>query len=93
MITTNKGVCQDYAILLNALFVRLGYKSAVITGYTKNRNGDIGRRGHAWNVVNVDNRWRIYDPTWASGFMRDSVFHKKYNSRWSNVPPEEMIFI
>jgi hypothetical protein len=88
-----KGVCQDYALLFDAIVRELGYESKIITGYIKDGKGKVQRAiGHAWNAVKVNGTWRFYDPTWGAGFVNeDDKFVKQYQQQWYDVTPGEMI--
>lgn len=92
VISTKKGVCQDYSTLMDALLQKLNFESNIIMGYTKDFNGKLDSSlGHSWNAVKVGNEWRLYDPTWSAGYLDGTRFVKKYNPKWNNISPEEMI--
>lgn len=93
VIQDKKGVCQDYSILFRDIVNYLGYESHIIKGYTKNSKGKINKKmGHTWNVVKVNGEWKLYDPTWGSGTVKEGkTFVKNYNEKWFDVNPEEMI--
>lgn len=93
VLTTKKGVCQDYSILMNSILEKLGFTCKMVKGYTRNNEGKINTSlGHTWNAIKVGNEWRLYDPTWAAGYIKEgSKFVKKYNPKWNNISPEEMI--
>lgn len=88
-----KGICEDYSALFDTLVKALGYEAYVVDGYTKNSKGNLVRSiGHSWNVVKVNGYWKLYEPTWGAGSVRDGKrFIKKYNPKWFDVSPEEMI--
>ncbi len=92
VIEKKKGVCEDYAMLFKTILDDLGYESHVILGYTK-QDGKVNRRlGHAWNAVKVGDQWKLFDPTWAAGSAKNGErFIKKYNDKWYDVSPSEMI--
>lgn len=93
VIKRRKGVCEDYSLLFNTIVSQLGYESYVITGYTKNSNGKLNRTvGHTWNAVKVKGKWRLYDPTWGAGYLKNNKkFVKHYNKEWYDVPSEQII--
>ena len=92
VIQKKKGVCEDYSLLFNSIVSELGYTSLIISGVTKGRNGKIMKNsGHTWNAVNVNGIWKLYDPTWGSGYVKDDKrFIKKYNPKWFDTDPEVM---
>ena len=54
MFKYNKGVCAGYAYLANAMFKKCGIDSYYISG-----------NNHAWNLVNIDNKYYYVDTTWT----------------------------
>lgn len=93
VIKRKKGVCEDYALLFDAIIKKLGYESYIVSGYTKTDKGKINRSiGHAWNAVKVNETWRLYDATWAAGYVKDEKkFVKRYNPKWYDVDSKLMI--
>jgi len=92
-IKNKKGVCQDYSLLIDALVKKLGYESYIIEGCTKNKQGKINAGlGHAWNAIKVNGTWKLFDSTWGAGYVKnEKKFIKKYNARWYDVDPKEML--
>lgn len=91
VIKFNKGVCEDYALLFNAIVTELGYEAKVVIGYTKDLEGKINKSfGHAWNAV-YDKGWKLYDPTWGAGYVENERFVKSPNQGWFDVSSEEML--
>ncbi len=40
----------------------------------------------------IDGEWKLYDPTWGAGNVKDGKrFIKNYNKEWYDVSPGEMI--
>jgi len=93
VMSKKKGVCEDYALLFRSILSELGFEAVTITGFTKNGKGKINTKiGHAWNAVYVNGNWKLYDLTWAAGYIvNDKKFVKKYNEKWFDTSPEEMI--
>ncbi len=57
----NKGVCECYAKTCSLLTYVVGIDSILVTGVATS-GGSSG--GHAWNYVNIDNKWYGLDVTW-----------------------------
>jgi len=93
VVRNKKGVCQDYSLIFDAIVKELGYESYIIQGYTKNSKGKVNRSfGHTWNAVKVNNKWKLFDPTWGAGYVEDEKrFVQKYKEQWYDVDPSEMI--
>ena len=80
--TLQKGVavCEGYAMLMEKLCELQGIKSYLVRGDTKTNFGDIGRafnKSHMWNVIIIDDKPYLFDPTWGAG---------KYNGRFIKDP-------
>lgn len=54
------GVCRHFADLFQYMATKAGLKSVIITGISMNQ-------GHAWNAVQIKNKWHLLDATWAAG--------------------------
>lgn len=57
-IIIKKAVCSGISIIFYVLSKYLNLDSAIITGYTKDENGE---GMHAWNLILVDNNWYNLD--------------------------------
>jgi hypothetical protein len=89
-LKTRKGICEDYATLFTSLCNRTGIPSVVVVGYSKQK-GFVDYIPHAWSVNRVKGEWRIFDPTWGSGFIQDGKFIRKLNNDYFNANPEVFI--
>lgn len=90
VLKTKKGVCMHYAELYNSIANKVGVKSYVIAGYTK-QNGFVDYIPHAWCASFIDSAWYIIDPTWGSGYIQNSKFVKKTNEFYFKAKPEQMV--
>jgi Transglutaminase-like superfamily len=77
-----RGVCENYAAILNDICLKSGLASFVINGYTK-QWGSVDKTGHSWCAVFIDGNWSLYDPTWDEG--------SGMNSKYFMVRPAEFI--
>ncbi len=75
-LITRQGICFNYAKLFNDISNKVGVKSKIIYGYTK-QNGQVAYNPHSWCVSMIDSKWYIFDPTWGSGFIQKSKFVQK----------------
>lgn len=66
-----KAVCQGYALLFKAICQKAGLQVEYISGYDKNKIAKKNSFGHAWNVVKINGKWYLLDPTWASGYVKE----------------------
>lgn len=61
-----RGVCENYASLFTDLSIKCGFRSYVVSGYTK-QSGSVHNGGHTWCAVLLENEWYLCDPTWDAG--------------------------
>lgn len=92
VLQNKKGVCMHYAALFHAICTRLGFKSYIISGYTKFYKRPAGELPHAWNAVNINGDWFLFDPTWAAGYFLGDDFMTYYDPTWYKKTPEEFIY-
>jgi len=93
VIKRKKGVCEDYTLLFDAIMKELGYQSFQVAGITKDPKGKINKKtGHSWIAVKVGGEWKLCDPTWGAGQVKDGKkFIKNYSDKWYDVDPKVML--
>lgn len=89
-LRTRKGVCSDYTEIFNDIANKVGIKTIIISGYTK-QNGVIDTLSHAWCASKINNKWYLYDPTWASGYVNNGRFVKKMDNKYYKLTPAQII--
>jgi hypothetical protein len=66
-----KGMCGGYSLLFAAMCNEVGVKAIMVDGYSKDWMFDDGDKfyipRHAWNLVYIDQKWRLVDATWGAG--------------------------
>ena len=69
VLLTRKAVCEGYSNILNALCNAVDIECEKVVGYSKGygyKNGaTFSETDHAWNVIKIDNTWKLFDATWA----------------------------
>ncbi len=93
VISKGQAVCEGYATLFTELSKELNIKSKVVSGSSKTKVSDIGKRfyaDHAWNVVEIDKKLYLVDATWSAGSYDDG-FIKELNTFYFMTPPELFI--
>lgn len=92
LMKSKKGNCADYTFIFDEIVKELGYTSHVVSGVTKGKDGKVRTSSsHAWNAVLVEGKWKLYDPTWGAGTVKDNKkFVKKYFAKWYEADPEFM---
>jgi transglutaminase/protease-like cytokinesis protein 3 len=89
-------ICDGYSRLFKMLCDYAGIKSEIVTGYVRWYSDQIGeqtKRIHAWNAVQIDNRWFLLDATWASGYANTDItdFKKVYDDFYFLTPADQFI--
>jgi hypothetical protein len=100
VLKKKKAVCEGYSNILDALCKAAGFKSEKIIGYAKGYSYRVGSKfsetNHAWNAIKVDNTWRLFDATWASGYGTNKngklVSTSRFDPYWFDVNPKAFIF-
>jgi len=95
-----KAVCGGFSNLYKALGNEMGLEIKKVSGYSKGFGYKIGDKmtttDHAWNVIKIDGKWRVFDATWGEGYGKNIdgklKSTKKFNDYWFNVDPYETIF-
>jgi hypothetical protein len=78
-------VCSGYANLFNKMCDLAGMESIGINGYSKGfgYTGKIGNNtDHAWNAINIGNKWYLIDVTWDAGSLDQRTYIKGYSTEW-----------
>jgi transglutaminase/protease-like cytokinesis protein 3 len=89
-------ICDGYSRLFKTLCDYANIKSEIVTGYIRWYSDSIGeqtKRIHAWNAVQINNKWYLLDATWASGYSNAAVtnFKKEYDDYYFLTPPDKLI--
>jgi len=78
-------VCSGYVNLFNQMCKLAGIESIGINGHSKGfgYTGKIGSNiDHAWNAVNISNKWYLIDVTWDAGYVDQKTYIKEYSTEW-----------
>lgn len=76
-LVNGTGVCQGYAELAQQMFKQVGIENMMITGSANNGS-------HAWNLVNINGKWRHVDVTWDDatlGGFDDTILNSSTESK------------
>ena len=97
-VKKKKGVCEDYSNLLAQICEQLNIECKVVTGYAKTKPSEIGMHikttNHAWNIVKINNRWRLIDATWGAGYIDDRTdkWKKSFNDFYFFTDPLQLSY-
>ncbi|MBE0648755.1 MAG: hypothetical protein IH596_13355 [Bacteroidales bacterium] len=86
-----KAVCQGYAEIFTAVCTRMGIQALTVHGYNRIDGQLKSELGHAWNLAKIDGVWRLFDPTWGSGYVDNGRFRKSFDSFYFMTPPDSLI--
>lgn len=78
-LETKKGVCMHYAEVFKDIANKVGVRTVIIDGYTK-QDGKIVTIGHSWNASKINGTWYLFDPTWGSGYVNNQQYFRKLNN-------------
>ncbi|QDG53435.1 transglutaminase [Persicimonas caeni] len=88
VFSTRKAVCAGYAKLLAKMAETIDINMVYVTGVSRDRGGNVGGSGHAWNAVEVEGKWYLIDVTWGAGYVENDTFEKRYTTDYLFTPPE-----
>jgi len=101
---TKKAVCAGFANLYTELGEKLGLEIITVSGVAKGYEYEEDlvdnleeSVNHAWNLIRINNEWRVFDATWGEGFGASNkkgklVSTKEFNDDWFNIEPSQAIF-
>lgn len=97
ILRKKRGVCLDFAFLMDTLCSIAGVQNTTITGYSKDivfdLNDPIYVDNHAWNAVNFNGKWYLYDVTWSTGMnvWGPSKFYERILKWRSNLAKKKVL--
>lgn len=100
VLKNKKAVCEGYSVILQALCEAAGMQAEKVVGYSKGYSYVPGSKfdesNHAWNIIRIENKWHLFDATWASGYGTKVngklVSKSKFDPFWFDVNPKAFIF-
>lgn len=94
VLSKRKAVCEGYSVLFHVLCNELGIKAIYVSGSSKTRINDIGKRfssDHSWNIVEIGENRYLIDATWGAGTY-NTHFVKNVNYSYFFTDPENFIY-
>ena len=93
MVKNKRTICTGYAYLLKEFADLTNIECEIVHGYGRTsmtliEEGDAPN--HSWNVVKLDGKWYLADPTWASGIPnpKNNRFQFYFNDGYFLSHPE-----
>ena len=78
-LKTRSGICKNYSALLTSLCLLMNIEAYSTLGYTKQRKIVETKNDHAWNIIKIDKKYYLFDPTWDAGTKLYNGNEFKYN--------------
>lgn len=93
LLKKKKTICTGYAYLLKEMCTIAGIKAEMVNGFGKTATTDFSELpmpNHTWNVVQLNNKWYVCDPTWSTGisFPEEGRFEFNYNDGYFLADPK-----
>jgi len=86
-----QAVCIGYAKLFEKLCTAARIPAITVEGIAYN-NTDESLENHAWNLVFYAGKWRVVDPTWASGSIENGRYKSNFKKQYVDLPLEKREF-
>lgn len=81
-IVNKEAVCEGYAKAFKYMLDQIGVESVVVIGKATNSSGET--QNHAWNYVNLNDKWYAIDVTWddpiviGHGYIGNNIKYKYF---------------
>jgi len=100
VLKNKSAVCEGFSNILEALCISIGLEAKKITGYAKGygyiQGSPFSETNHAWNAIKINNKWRLFDATWAGCYAKNvkgkMVSTIRFEPYWFDVNPKAFIF-
>ncbi|MFZ4725448.1 MAG: transglutaminase domain-containing protein [Paludibacter sp.] len=96
-LSSRKSVCSGYSNLFEKIGNEMNLNVKSISGFAKGYGYKTGQQSnfktnHAWNVVNINQKWYFIDSTWGAGSVNSKgAFVKKFEEFYFLTLPEYFI--
>ena len=93
LLKKKRTICTGYAYLLKEMCNIVGIESRMVNGFGRTSSVDFSKLdmpNHTWNVVKLNNKWYLCDPTWSTGisFPEEGRFKFSYNDGYFLTEPK-----
>ena len=93
LLKKKRTICTGYAYLLKEMCATVGIESKMVNGFGRTSTVDFTKLlmpNHTWNVVKINNKWYLCDPTWSTGisFPDEGRFEFIYNDGYFLTDPK-----
>lgn len=95
LLEDRKTICTGFAFLVKELSALAKINCTIINGYSKTANFNPKKLfpNHSWNAVQLNNKWYLCDPVFASGYYNLDIntFIHDYNDGYFLTDPNLFI--
>jgi transglutaminase/protease-like cytokinesis protein 3 len=96
LLKKKRTICTGYAYLFKEMCTIAGIESRMVNGFGRTSSVDLSTLNmpnHTWNVVKLNNKWYLCDPTWSTGisFPEEGRFKFDYNDGYFLADPKMFI--
>ncbi|GGG40317.1 transglutaminase domain-containing protein [Bizionia arctica] len=93
LLKNKKTICTGYAYLVKKMAGLANLNCEVVHGYGRTSTTNIDKLeapNHSWNAIELNGKWYLCDPTWASGLQNAETFefNFQYNEGFFLSEPE-----
>ena len=93
LLKKKRTICTGYAYLLKEMCNIVGIESKMVNGFGRTSSVDFSKLNmpnHTWNIVKLNNKWYLCDPTWSTGisFPEEGRFKFSYNDGYFLTEPK-----
>ncbi|PQJ80874.1 hypothetical protein BTO18_02550 [Polaribacter porphyrae] len=93
LLKKKRTICTGYAYLFKEMCNIAGIESKMVNGFGRTSSVDFSELtmpNHTWNVVKINNKWYVCDPTWSTGisFPEEGRFKFNFNDGYFLTTPK-----
>ena len=97
LLKRKRTICTGYAYLLKEMCAIAGIKSIMVNGSGRTSTmdeEDLAYANHTWNLVKLNNKWYLCDPTWSTGisYPEEGKFIFNYDNGYFLTEPKIFFF-
>ncbi|WP_439128886.1 transglutaminase domain-containing protein [Polaribacter sp.] len=92
LLKRKKTICTGYAYLFTEMCNIINIESKMVNGFGRTSTVDFSKLtmpNHTWNIVKLNNKWYVCDPTWSTGisFPEEGRFQFDFNDGYFLTEP------
>ncbi|MFY9242837.1 MAG: transglutaminase domain-containing protein [Polaribacter sp.] len=93
LLKNRSTICTGYAYLFKEMCGIINIEAKMVNGFGRTSDvnvEDLIEPNHTWNVVKINNKWYLCDPTWSAGisYPEQGKFVFEYNDGYFLTDPK-----